>query len=175
MTQSPNRLRTLAGEEEYLTGEMLHKRGGVRVMEQTGSLLKYVVAGTPRREVTFTPDEPAKCSCETWEEKGACRHVVAATLMAQETGALEEMLRQKAASAAPRLMAAMESALPEDGTLRMEVTLFYENGGPRQKPRLRRFSRHGGAGTWLLRLVRRRSSQHPPLLAAPGPGAYPKL
>lgn len=153
MTQSPNRLRTLAGEEEYLTGEMLHKRGGVRVMEQTGSLLKYVVAGTPRREVTFTPDEPAKCSCETWEEKGACRHVVAATLMAQETGALEEMLRQKAASAAPRLMAAMESALPEDGTLRMEVTLFYENGGPRQKPRLKIGLRVGEERLYVVRSI----------------------
>lgn len=153
MTQSPYRLRILAGDEEYQAGEMLYKRGGVRVTEQSGTLMKYVVAGTPRREVIFTPDEAARCTCEKWNETGACRHVVAATLMAQDTGALDEMLRQKAAGAAPRLLAAMESALPEDGTLRMEVTLAYENGGPKQKPRLKLGLRVGEERLYVVRNI----------------------
>ncbi len=153
MTQGPMRLRLQAGEQEYLAGETLYKRGGVRVTEQSATLMKYVVAGTPRREVIFTPGEPAKCTCDIWNEKGACRHVVAATLMAQETGALDEMLRQKAAQAAPKLLAAMESALPEDGTLRMEVTLIYEGGGAKQKPRLRLGLRVGEERLYVVRSI----------------------
>lgn len=54
MTQAPYRLRNMAGEEEYVAGETLFERGGVRLTEQSAALLKYVVAGTPRREVTWT-------------------------------------------------------------------------------------------------------------------------
>lgn len=153
MTQAPYRLRNMAGEEEYVAGETLFERGGVRLTEQSAALLKYVVAGTPRREVTFTPDEPARCSCDCFMEKGACQHVVAATLMAQSTGALEDMFRRKAAAAAPKLMNAMESALPEDGTLRMEITLIMETGKPKEKPKLKIGLRVGEERLYVVRSI----------------------
>ena len=95
MTQGPYRLKMLAGEEEWNAGESMYQRGGVRVLESSATALRYVVAGSPRQEVIFSPDGPARCGCETYQKTGACRHVVAATLMAQETGALEELLRRK--------------------------------------------------------------------------------
>ena len=153
MTQGPYRLRKLAGEEEYAAGEMMYKNGGVRVREQSASLLKYVVAGTPPREVVFAPDEPAICSCAAFTETGACRHVVAATLMAQETGALEEMLRQKAAASAPLLMNAMDSALEDGGTLRMEITLMFESVSHRRKPKVKIGLRVGEERLYVVRSI----------------------
>lgn len=153
MTQSPYRLRHLAGEDEYKAGEMLVERGGVRLSEQNAAQIRYAVAGTPRREIVFTQDAPAQCGCETYQEKGACRHVVAATLMARESGALDEMFRRKAAAAAPRLMSAMESALPEDGTLRMEITLFYDTPKPREAPRLKIGLRVGEERLYVVRSI----------------------
>ena len=137
MTQGPYRLKILAGDEEWKAGESMYQRGGVRVLETGAHVLRYVVAGTPRQEVIFTQDAPARCNCEVYQRSGACRHVVAATLLAQETGALEELLRRKAAAAAPRLMNAMERTLPEDGTLNMEITLMYDSEASREKPQLR--------------------------------------
>ncbi len=153
MTQGPYRLRRIAGDEEYEAGELLFKGGGVRATEQSPRKLRYVVAGTPRREVVFMPDEPAQCSCEAYSETGACRHIVAATLMAQDTGALEEMLRQKAVAAAPLLMSAMDSALEEDGTLRMEITLMTEAMRPRQKPKVKIGIRVGEERLYVVRSI----------------------
>ena len=126
MTQGPYRLLQLAGSQEYEAGSLLYHRGGVRPLTQEDASLRYVVAGTPRREVILRADGPAQCSCEAHQAQGACRHVVAATLMAQETGALAELRRRRAVTGAPVLWNAMESALPEAGTLRMEITLLYE-------------------------------------------------
>ena len=153
MTQAPYQLRNQAGDEEYAEGETLFDRGGVRLTEQSPAELRYVVAGTPRREVIFTPDEPARCTCDAYLKSGACRHVVAATLMAQSTGALDDMFRRKAAAAAPRLMSAMESALPEDGTLRMEITLICETGKPKEKPRLKIGLRVGEERLYVVRSI----------------------
>ena len=137
MTQSPYRLRALTGEDEYKAGEVLMERGGVRLVEQSDAQIVYHVAGGPRYQVTLRADSPARCQCGEWQEKGACRHVVAATLMAQQSGALDEMLRRKAVAAAPKLMSAMESALPEDGNLNMEVTLFYDSATSKARPQLK--------------------------------------
>ncbi len=153
MTQGPYRLRKLAGEEEYAAGEMMFKNGGVRVTEQSPKMLRYIVAGTPRREVVFTPDDAAKCTCDAFMETGACRHIVAATLMAQDTGALEEMFRQKAVASAPLLMNAMDTTLEEDGTLRMEVTLMYESVRPKQKPRVKIGLRVGEDRLYVVRSI----------------------
>lgn len=153
MTQGPYRLKLLAGEEEWQAGESLYQRGGVRVLETGAQVLRYVVAGSPRQEVIFSQDGPARCSCAVCQETGACRHVVAATLMAQETGALEELLRRKAAAAGPRLMSAMERTLPEDGTLRMEVTLMYESEESRTAPCLRIGLRVGEERLYVVRSI----------------------
>ncbi len=153
MIQAPDRLKSLAGEEEYAAGEALFERGGVRLMEQGATILRYMAAGTIRQEVTFTQEEPAQCGCETYLRRGACRHVVAATLMAQSSGALDEMFRRKAAAAAPKLMGAMESALPEDGTLRMEVTLVCESVRGKDRPRVRIGLRVGEERLYVVRSI----------------------
>lgn len=153
MTQGPYRLKMLAGEEEWNAGESMYQRGGVRVLESSATALRYVVAGSPRQEVIFSPDGPARCGCETYQKTGACRHVVAATLMAQETGALEELLRRKAAAAGPKLLSAMERALPEDGTLHMEITLMYESEESREQPRLRIGLRVGEDRLYVVRSI----------------------
>ena len=137
MIWSPYRLRQLTGEEEYRAGEHLAERGGVRLMEQGADYVRYAVADEIRRDILISTEEPAVCSCETYQEKGACRHVTAAMLTAREAGVLDEMLRRRASSAGPRLMQAMESALPEDGTLRMEITLFVDQLRRRARPRIR--------------------------------------
>ncbi len=124
MSQGPQRLRQLAGEEEYSIGSLLFKRGGVRLLPSGPDALRFAVAGTPRREVVLRADAPAQCTCETMEKLGACRHVVAATLMARDTGAWKDMEKRKAALGGPLLWKAMECALPEAGTVRMEITLL---------------------------------------------------
>ena len=153
MMLSPYRLRILAGEEEYKAGELLVERGGVRLSEQSAEQIKYTVAGEIRREITFSAAAPAQCGCDICREKGACRHLVAATLTARESGALDELFRRKAMAAAPLLMNAMESALPEDGTLRMEITLFYEPPRLKQKPRLRIGLRVGEERLYVVRSI----------------------
>ncbi len=129
MIQIPYTLRTLAGEEETLTGERLFRAGRVRIAEQSAKVLRCQVADDGRHEVTITADASAsghKCTCETWQETGACRHIVAALLMCQETGAMDEMLRRRAAASGPKLMAAMDRTLPEEGSLRLSVRLVVE-------------------------------------------------
>ncbi len=153
MTQIPAKMKRLAGDEEARAGEMLYRRGGVRPGTQGERLLQYWVTDTARWEVVFSSDEQGRCTCATYKEKGGCRHLTAAALMAEETGALEELLRRKAASAGPRLMGAMESALPEDGTIRMEITLLLEPGYPGDAPRLRIGLRVGEERLYVVRSI----------------------
>ncbi len=150
MSQGPQRLRQLAGENEYNAGSLLFQRGGVRPLSASPEALRFVVAGTPRREVVLRADGPAQCSCETQERLGACRHVVAATLMARETGALSDMEKRKAILGAPLLLKAMEGALPEAGTVRMEVTLMTERDSAGQ-PSLRVGIRVGEERLYVVR------------------------
>ena len=153
MTLSPYRLKMLAGEEEYKAGELLVERGGVRMSEQSAEQIRYAVAGDIRRDITFSALTPAHCTCETYMEKGACRHLVAATLVAKESGALDELFRRKAVTAAPLLMNAMESALPEDGTLRLEITLFFDTPKPKQRPQVKIGLRVGEERLYVVRSI----------------------
>lgn len=137
MSQIPYTLRTLAGAEETRMGERLFEAGRVRIVEQSAKLLRLYVTDVGRYEVTFTPDGSGRCTCMTWMTNGACRHVVAAMLTSHEAGAMDEMLRKKAAASGPRLMAAMEKALPEEGTLRMAVRLIAEPVRTNEAPRLK--------------------------------------
>ena len=137
MSQIPYTMRTMAGEEESRLGERLFRAGRVRILERSAKVLKCQVLDDSRYEVVFTPDGSGRCSCAACQELGACRHVVAAMLTCQEAGALDEMLRRKAAASGPKLMAAMERALPEDGTLRMEVRLIAEPVRPDEQPRMK--------------------------------------
>ena len=66
---------------------------------------------------------------------------------------MEELLRRKAAAAGPKLLSAMERALPEDGTLHMEITLMYESEESREQPRLRIGLRVGEDRLYVVRSI----------------------
>lgn len=153
MILSLDRLKTLAGEEEYQAGEALLAHGGVRLLEQSATLLRYAVSDGGRQDIAFSTAGPAECHCATYAEKGACRHLVAVTLEARRSGTLEELARRRAAAAGPALMNAMESALPQDGTLRMEVTLFLDAPRAGQGPQLRLGLRVGEERLYVVRSI----------------------
>lgn len=130
MIQIPYTLRTLAGEEETRMGERLFRAGRVKIAEQSAKLLRCQVAEDGRYEVSITADAAnaasQRCTCQTCQETGACRHIIAAMLACQEAGAMDEMIRRRAAASGPKLMAAMDRTLPEEGTLRLGVRLIVE-------------------------------------------------
>ena len=130
MIQIPYTLRTLAGEEETRMGERLFRAGRVRIAEKSAKLLRCQVIEEGRYEVCISADAANaashRCTCLVSQENGACRHIVAAMMACQDAGAMDEMIRRRAAASAPKLMAAMERTLPEEGTLRMSVRLIVE-------------------------------------------------
>ena len=126
MTQVPYTLRVLAGETETRYGERLYHSGAVHIVEKSAKRLSCKVADGEMYDVVFTDDGESRCSCPIYEEAGACRHVVAAMIKCQDEGAMSDMVRRKAEAAGPKLMAAMDRALPEEGTIHMEVRLTLE-------------------------------------------------
>ena len=117
MNQIPYTLRTLAGEEETRQGERLFRAGRVKIIEQSARLLRCQVVEAGRYEVVIAADAAShKCGCPICQENGACRHIVAALMACQDAGAMDEMIRRRAAASGPKLMAAMERTLPEEGT-----------------------------------------------------------
>ena len=142
MIQIPYTLRTLAGEEETRMGERLFRAGRVRIAEKSAKVLRCQVVEEGRYEVTISADAANaashKCTCLTSQENGACRHIIAAMMACQDAGAMDEMIRRRAVASGPKLMAAMDRTLPEDGTLRMSVRLIVEpirtEEGPSDQP-----------------------------------------
>ena len=131
MNQIPYTLRTLAGEEETRQGERLFRAGRVKITEQSARLLRCQVVQAGRYEVVIAADAAShRCVCPVCQENGACRHIVAALMACQDAGAMDEMIRRRAAAAGPKLMAAMERTLPEEGTIRMSVRLIVEPSRP---------------------------------------------
>ncbi len=133
MNQIPYTLRTLAGEEETRQGERLFRAGRVKITEQSARLLRCQVVEEGRYEVVIAADAAShKCGCPICQENGACRHIVAALMACQDAGAMDEMIRRRAAASGPKLMAAMERTLPEEGTIRMSVRLIVELSRPEE-------------------------------------------
>lgn len=137
MTQIPYNIRVLAGEEETRMGSRIFRAGRVRIVERSAKQLKVHVVDETRHEVLFTPEGTGRCTCVTCMESGACRHVVAAMMACQESGAMDEMLRRRAADSGPKLMAAMDKALPEEGTLSLLVVLTVVSARMEELPRLK--------------------------------------
>lgn len=137
MTQVPYTLRVLAGETETRYGERLYHSGAVHIVEKSAKRLSCKVADGEMYDVVFTDDGESRCSCPIYEEAGACRHVVAAMIKCQDEGAMGDMVRRKAEAAGPKLMAAMDRALPEEGTIHMEVRLTLEPVRDQITPRIR--------------------------------------
>lgn len=149
----PYLLRAQAGEEETLAGERLYLDGHTRIDMQSAKAVECVVEDRFPRRVILTPGHSGHCGCAICEQTGACRHVIAATLAAQEAGAMEPLRRRQAAISGPKLLAAMESALPEQSTVRLEVTLQVGALKPGEAPRMRIGLRIGEDRLYAVRSI----------------------
>ena len=89
-------------------------------------MLRYVVDGDPRRVVRVGAGSKlsGRCSCDFFGNvHKPCRHLAAAMMTAMASGAMEEMRRRRARENAARLMNTLQSALPMETPLKLEVTL----------------------------------------------------
>lgn len=119
-------LRRITPGEEYNAGLALYRAGGVHAMEEENGMLRYVVDGDPRRVVRVGAGAKlsGRCSCDFFGNvHKPCRHLAAAMMQAMASGAIEEMRRRRARENAGRLMGTLQSALPMETPLELEVTL----------------------------------------------------
>lgn len=112
--------------EETEQGEILFRRGGVRVLSNDGKSVRFAVTNQKRREVIIRMEQPPLCSCDTFKHLGICRHIAAAECQLKQSGVYDDMIRRRAQIYGPRLFEAMEDTFPKAGTMLMEVTLFLD-------------------------------------------------
>ena len=110
------KLREKLGNEEFDAARALYRRGAVRELQRTADYLSYSVAGVSQ-PVRILSTGRLECPCD---RSPLCRHAAAALIDASESGALRAMQELRARSRAGSLLSAMESALPESVTVRLE-------------------------------------------------------
>lgn len=110
-----------ADEESRAQAQRLLKRG-LSIVRQDEGQVTYSVLGEGRYP-RLTLQGEASCDCDTFVEKGLCEHITAAAMAAQESGLWMQMMHRRARACGPHLMAAMDRALPESGSVRLEITL----------------------------------------------------
>ena len=126
MTEGLEMIRRITPEEEYTAGLAIYRAGGVHAMDEEDGMLRYVVDGDPRRVVRVGAGSKlsGRCSCDFFGNvHKPCRHLAAAMMTAMASGAMEEMRRRRARENAARLMNTLQSALPMETPLKLEVTL----------------------------------------------------
>ncbi len=126
MTEGMETLRRITPEEEYQAGLALYRAGGVHPLEEENGMLRYVVDADPRRVVRVGAGSrlSGRCSCDFFGNvHKPCRHLAAAMMQAMASGAIEEMRRRRARENAAQLMGTLQSALPVETPLKLEVTL----------------------------------------------------
>jgi len=119
-------LRRVTPEEEYTAGLALYRAGGVHAIDEENGMLRYVVDDNPRRVVRVNAGGKlgGRCSCDFFGNvHRPCRHLAAAMMQAMTGGALEEARRRRARENAGKLMSTLQSALPMEAPLELEVTL----------------------------------------------------
>lgn len=136
MAWSLSYVKSLLVEEEYAAGLALYQRGGVKEISATAEQAEYHVAAMPAHKVCLYAGKQPECTCLRFHEDGCCRHMAAALAAASRSGVLERLEHTRAVAAAPKLLAAMESALPEDGSIRLEISLTIEEEEKRQVTRI---------------------------------------
>lgn len=132
MAEELERLKRLTPEKEYAMAKALLRSGGVHPLGEENGMLRYAVDGEPRRVVRVATDGRmgGRCSCDFFiNVHKPCRHLAAALLHAYSSGTLEELRRRSARENGPRLMDALESALPTQTPLLLEPTLTVSESG----------------------------------------------
>ena len=126
MAEGMDMIRRITPEEEYNAGLTIFRQGGVHPLEEENGFLRYAVDGDPRRivRVGATNKLSGRCSCDFFGNvHKPCRHLAAAMMQAISTGAIEEMRRRRARENAGALMGTLQSGLPMETPLEMEITL----------------------------------------------------
>lgn len=119
-------LRRITPQEEYAAGAAIYRAGGVHPLEDENGLLRYAVDGEPRRVVRVGAGAKlsGRCSCDFFGNvHKPCRHLAAAMMQAIASGAILEMRRRRARENASALMGVVQSALPVETPVSLEVTL----------------------------------------------------
>ena len=123
MRLNPMQMERLAGEEEYAAGRELEEAGSVKIGEQDSTMIRYTVAGKPPRSVTLSSSLTLYCGCETFTQRGCCRHAVAAWLAAERANVPESMLKISAPRKAAELSDLILRQMPAEANVHLEVTL----------------------------------------------------
>ena len=123
MRLNPMQMERLAGAEEYAAGRELEETGSVKIGEQDSSTIRYIVAGKPSQTVTLSSNLNLYCACETFLQRGCCRHAVAAWLAAERAGIPESMLKKTAPRKAAELTDLILRQMPSEANVHLEVTL----------------------------------------------------
>ncbi|MBR5287466.1 MAG: DEAD/DEAH box helicase [Clostridia bacterium] len=126
MAEELELLRRITPQEEYAAAQAIYRAGGVRGMDEENGFLRYAVDGSPRRVVRVGASSrlSGRCSCDFFGNvHKPCRHIAAAMMLAISTGAIEEMRRRRARENAGALMDTLQSALPMETPIELEVTL----------------------------------------------------
>ena len=123
MRLNPLQMERLAGEEEYAAGRELEETGSVKIGEQDSSMIRYIVAGKPPQAVILSSSLTLYCGCQTFLQRGCCRHAVAAWLAAERAGIPESMLKKSAPRKAEELTDLILRQMPSEANIRLEVTL----------------------------------------------------
>lgn len=140
-------------QQEKLAGQLLFKRGGVRLLSNDGENFRFAVSDDKRREVIIGLYQRPLCSCEIHHRLGYCRHIAASENHLKQSGMYEEMKKTRAAFFGPKLFDAMENALPKSGTTRMEVTLFLDSSNDKEEAPLRIGIRIGEDRLYVVRSI----------------------
>ncbi len=111
-----DRLREKMSEEEFESGKALYRRGAVRENQRAASCLTYTVAGV-HGYISLYSNGRAECPCE---RSPFCRHILAARIDANTSGAMRDMQEMRARERAGSLFSVMEGALPECTLVRLE-------------------------------------------------------
>ena len=126
MIEGLEMIRRITPEEEYTAGLALYRAGGVHPLDEENGMLRYVVDDNPRRVVRVgaLSKLSGRCSCDFFGNvHKPCRHLAAGMMLAMASGAIEEMRRRRARENAAALMNTLQSALPMETPLKLEVTL----------------------------------------------------
>ena len=123
MRLNPMQMERLAGAEEYAAGRELEETGSVKIGEQDSAMIRYIVAGKPPQAVTLSSGLTLYCGCDTFTQRGCCRHAVAAWLAAERANIPESMLKKNAPRKAEELSDLILRQMPSEANVRLEVTL----------------------------------------------------
>ena len=146
-----NRIRETLGEELWQAAQAVSAKGGVRETDATAEQSVCIVATDPPHRTVLSAGGRHSCTCAYFGQHGLCLHIAAAAMTAKQNGTLNRLEHTRARSAAPALLNVMESALPEESTVKLEVLLVREPREGTQCPGLRMGLRIGEKRLYVVR------------------------